>query len=219
MSWRVCAIRVFPASTITSPSITVPIWCSTTSTARILKLSSIGLQACFVPRMSSTGCCNSAISSSTCTHNQQPIVFRDLKPNNIILTPEGEIVLIDFGIAKRLQQTGAMDTTVGTQGYASPEMYEGRAERRSDIFALGAMMHYLLTKQDPRLRAPFSFHEHPIRHYNPAVSAELDAVVMKCVQQPIDKRYQSIAELRAALEPSIGIAPPVRGRRAATGGS
>ena len=61
-------------------------------------------------------------------------------------------------------------------------MYEGRAERRSDIFALGAMMHHLLTKQDPRLRAPFTFHQHPIRHYNAAVSPELDAVVMKCVE-------------------------------------
>ena len=53
-------------------------------------------------------------------HTQpQPIVFRDLKPNNIILTPEGHIVLIDFGIAKLLQQTGAIDTNVGTQGYAA----------------------------------------------------------------------------------------------------
>jgi outer membrane protein assembly factor BamB/tRNA A-37 threonylcarbamoyl transferase component Bud32 len=138
-------------------------------------------------------------------HTQpQPIVFRDLKPNNIILTPEGDIVLIDFGIAKLLQQTGAIDTNVGTIGYAAPEMYEGRAERRSDIFALGAMMHHLLTKQDPRLRSPFSFHQHPIRHYNPAVTPDLDAVVMKCVQQPIDKRFQSISELRAALEAAIG---------------
>jgi eukaryotic-like serine/threonine-protein kinase len=133
-----------------------------------------------------------------------PIIFRDLKPNNIILTPDGHVVLIDFGIAKLLQQTGAIDTNVGTQGYAAQEMYEGRAEPRSDIFALGAMMHHLLSKTDPRTRAPFTFHQHPIRHYNPAVSAELESVVMKCVEQQIDKRYQSIYQLRQALEEAIG---------------
>ena len=139
----------------------------------------------------------------------QPIVFRDLKPNNIILKPEGTIVLIDFGIAKLLQQTGAIDTNVGTQGYAANEMYEGRAERRSDIFALGAMMHHLLTKQDPRTRAPFTFHQHPIRHYNPAVSSQLDAVVMKCVEQEKERRFQSITELRDALGEAMGYGPHI----------
>src|SRR5215469_4546042 len=133
-----------------------------------------------------------------------PIVFRDLKPNNIILTPDGNIVLIDFGIAKLLQQTGAIDTNVGTQGYAPQEMYEGRAEPRSDIFALGAMMHHLLTKTDPRTRAPFTFHQHPIRHYNPAVSPELDAVVMQCVEQEKERRFQSVFQVRQALEEAIG---------------
>ncbi|MGO8951473.1 MAG: PQQ-binding-like beta-propeller repeat protein [Ktedonobacterales bacterium] len=137
-------------------------------------------------------------------HTQsEPIVFRDLKPNNVILSPDGSIVLIDFGIAKLLQATGAIDTNVGTQGYAAPEMYEGRAETRSDIFALGSMMHHLLTKTDPRTRAPFTFHQHPIRSYNPAVSVELENVVMRCVEQQIDKRYQSIEELSRALEAAM----------------
>jgi hypothetical protein len=78
-----------------------------------------------------------------------------------------------------------------------------RAEQRSDIFALGATMHHLFTKQDPRLRAPFTFHQHPILQYNPAVSPELDAVVMTCLQQAIGKRFQSISELRPALEAAI----------------
>ena len=79
------------------------------------------------------------------------IIFRDVGLNNIVLTPEGEIILIDVGIAKRLQKAAAMDAhPLGASSYASPEMYEGRAERRSDIFALGATMHHLLTKQDPR---------------------------------------------------------------------
>jgi serine/threonine protein kinase len=134
-----------------------------------------------------------------------PIIFRDLKPNNIILTPDGSIVLIDFGIAKLLQHTGAIDTNLGTQRYAPQEMYEGRAEPRSDIFALGAMMHHLLSNTDPRTRAPFTFHQHPIRHYNPTVSAELDAVVMKCVEPQIEKRYQSVHQLRQALEEAVGV--------------
>jgi eukaryotic-like serine/threonine-protein kinase len=136
-----------------------------------------------------------------------PIIFRDLKPNNIILTPDGYIILIDFGIAKLLQATGAIDTNVGTQGYAAREMYEGRAEPRSDIFALGAMMHHLLTKTDPRTRAPFTFHQHQIRQYNPQVSAELEKVVMKCVEPEIDDRYQSVYQLRQALEEAIGRSP------------
>ena len=136
-----------------------------------------------------------------------PVVFRDLKPNNIILTPDGHIVLIDFGIAKLLQQTGAIDTNVGTQGYAAHEMYEGRAEPRSDIFALGAMMHHLLTRTDPRTRAPFTFHQYPIRQYNPAVSAELEAVVMKCVEPQIEKRYPTVRQLSQALEAVAGYGP------------
>jgi eukaryotic-like serine/threonine-protein kinase len=132
------------------------------------------------------------------------IIFRDVGLNNIILTPDGEIVLIDIGIAKRIQRAAALDAYPrGMQGYASPEMYEGRAERRSDIFALGAMMHHLLTKQNPCLRAPFTFHQHPIRHYNAAVPPALEAVVMKCVEQHTEKRYQSMKELRPALGAAI----------------
>ena len=131
------------------------------------------------------------------TQPEPIIVLRNLKAGNVMLTPEGEIILLDIGIAKRIQNVGVFDLNVGTQGYASPEMYEGPAETRSDVFMIGTLMHHLLTKQDPRLRAPFSFSEHPIRQYNPAVSSEFDAVVMKCVQKQIEKRYQSIAELRA----------------------
>lgn len=142
-------------------------------------------------------------------HSQNPpVIFRDLKPSNVILTPEGRIVLIDFGIAK-VFQTDDYQTNVGTQGYAAPEQYERKAEIRSDIYALGAMMHHLLTKSDPRFQAPFSFHERPPRAFNPAITPALEAVVVRCLQHDKEKRYQNVLELRQAIEQAIGIGPSV----------
>ena len=132
-----------------------------------------------------------------------PIIFRDLKPSNVILTPKRRIVLIDFGIAK-VFQADEPHTNVGTQGYAAPEQYERRAEIRSDIFALGAMMHHLLTKSDPRFQAPFTFADRMPSVLNPAVTPEIEAVIMKCLERDVDKRYQNIFELRRALEEAIG---------------
>jgi eukaryotic-like serine/threonine-protein kinase len=90
--------------------------------------------------------------------HKPPIIFRDLKPSNVILTPDQRIILIDFGIAT-VFTTDEKQTNVGTQGYAAREQYTGEAEIRSDVYALGGMMHHLLTKSDPRLQPPFSFHE------------------------------------------------------------
>lgn len=137
-------------------------------------------------------------------HTQTPpIIFRDLKPSNVILTPDRRIVLIDFGIAKVFQDEGP-HTNVGTQGYAAPEQYERRAEIRSDIYALGAMMHHLLTKSDPRYQAPFTFADRMPSALNPAVSPEIEAVIMKCLEREVEKRYQNIFELRRALEAASG---------------
>lgn len=137
-------------------------------------------------------------------HTQTPpIIFRDLKPSNVILTPHHRIVLIDFGIAK-VFQADEPHTNVGTHGYAAPEMYERKAETRSDIYSLGAMMHHLLTRADPRFQAPFSFSERMPSALNPAVSPELEAVIMRCLEKDLDKRYQTIFELRRALEEVIG---------------
>jgi outer membrane protein assembly factor BamB/predicted Ser/Thr protein kinase len=133
-------------------------------------------------------------------HSQTPpVIFRDLKPSNVILTPDGRIVLIDFGIAKTFAPE-TPGTNVGTPGYAAPEQYRGMAEVRSDVYSIGAMMHHLLTGQDPRHLTPFSFAERPIRRYNPAVPPELDALVMRCLQYDAEDRYQSIFELRDALD-------------------
>ncbi|HQE99261.1 MAG TPA: serine/threonine-protein kinase, partial [Anaerolineae bacterium] len=114
-------------------------------------------------------------------HQPRPIIFRDLKPSNIMLDEHERIRLVDFGIAK-LFQSGARGTMVGTEGYSPPEQYRGIAEPRGDIYALGATLHHLLSKQDPRLEPPFSFHERPIFKTNPTVSRELIEVLDKALE-------------------------------------
>lgn len=134
-------------------------------------------------------------------HEQKPdpIIFRDLKPSNIMLRTSGQVVLIDFGIARTIQgrQRGTM---IGTEGYAPPEQYRGIADARGDIYAFGATLHHLATNCDPRLETPFTFHERPIRSLNDAISEELSAVIMKMVAYNPGDRYQSIVDLRADLE-------------------
>ncbi len=131
------------------------------------------------------------------TH-QPPVIFRDLKPANAMLTPEGQIVLVDFGIAKQFH-TGQKGTMIGTEGYAPPEQYRGEATPQVDIYALGATLHHLLTRRDPRLEPPFSFHERPIREINPAVSPALEAVVMRALAYEPERRFQSALEMKEAL--------------------
>jgi outer membrane protein assembly factor BamB/tRNA A-37 threonylcarbamoyl transferase component Bud32 len=135
-----------------------------------------------------------------------PVIFRDLKPSNIMLNQHGRIVVIDFGIAKRFQ-AGQRGTMIGTAGYPPPEQYRGDAEPRGDIYALGATMHHLLTKRDPRLEPPFSFHEHPIRSLNPNVSEELDKIVMKALEYDIEKRFATAREFKEALDAQLAPRP------------
>jgi outer membrane protein assembly factor BamB len=132
-------------------------------------------------------------------HQPKPIVFRDLNPRNIMLNQHGRIVVVDFGIAKVFER-GRRGTIIGTQGYPPPEQYRGVNEPRGDIYALGATMHHLLTKRDPRLEPPFTFHEYPIRSLNPKVSEQLDVVVTKALEYDIEKRFETADEFRQALE-------------------
>jgi serine/threonine protein kinase len=134
--------------------------------------------------------------------HKPPIIFRDLKPSNVILTPDQRIILIDFGIATVLT-ADEMQTKVGTRGYAALEQYTGEAEIRSDVYALGGMMHHLLTKSDPRLQPPFSFHARPPSRLNPAVTPELERVIMRCLEDDPDKRYQIVSDLREALDDAL----------------
>ncbi len=132
-------------------------------------------------------------------HSQDPpIVFRDMKPSNIMLRPPNHIVLIDFGIA-RVFEAGQKGTMIGTEGYSPPEQYRGTANPQGDIYALGATLHHLLTKRDPRLEPPFTFHEELPRMLNPSVSPELESVIMTALEYEPEKRYASAERMKAAL--------------------
>lgn len=131
-------------------------------------------------------------------HQPEPVIFRDIKPSNIMVNQHNHIVLIDFGIAKRFQ-SGEKGTMIGTEGYSPPEQYRGEANVLADIYALGATLHHLLSRRDPRLEAPFSFGERPLREINPAVSIELEAVINTALQYNPEDRFQSAAEMKEAL--------------------
>ena len=131
-------------------------------------------------------------------HSPQPIVFRDMKPSNVMLDHHGHIRLVDFGIAKGFQ-AGQKGTMIGTEGYSPPEQYRGEAGPGGDVYSLGATLHHLLTKQDPRLEPPFSFTERPIRKANPDVSLELEALVMTALAYSPADRFPSAQAVKDAL--------------------
>jgi serine/threonine protein kinase len=132
------------------------------------------------------------------THKPEPIVFRDMKPANVVITPDKNIVLVDFGIAKPFQ-TGQRGTMIGTEGYSPPEQYRGEATPLVDIYALGATLHHILTRKDPRIEAPFTFPERPISKFNPDVSLELETVINTALQYNPTDRFPSAAAMKEAL--------------------
>ena len=132
-------------------------------------------------------------------HGQNPpIIFRDLKPSNIMIRPPNHIVLIDFGIA-RVFRSGQKGTMIGTEGYSPPEQYRGIASTAGDLYALGATLHHLLTGRDPRRHPPFTFHEALPRSLNPNIPEALENVIMKALAYEATERYPSAEAMRAAL--------------------
>jgi serine/threonine protein kinase len=131
-------------------------------------------------------------------HQPNPIIFRDIKPSNIMIDQHEHIRLIDFGIARHFQP-GEKGTMIGTEGYSPPEQYRGEASPTGDVYALGATMHHLLTKRDPRVEAPFSFQERPIRTINPRVSPELEQTIDLALAYDPKDRFQSAMLMKEAL--------------------
>jgi streptogramin lyase/tRNA A-37 threonylcarbamoyl transferase component Bud32 len=146
----------------------------------------------------------------------EPVIFRDLKPANILLrASDGALVVVDFGIA-RPYQADLVGTVVGTPGYAPPEQYQGLATPQSDVYALGATLHRLLTGYDPEHEAPFTFP--PVRSLNPAVSLPFAAAIERATALDPRDRYESAAEMNAALG-RVRLRPFVSGGAARASGA
>ena len=132
------------------------------------------------------------------SHMPEPIIFRDMKPSNVMVNTHDHIVLVDFGIAKHFQ-AGQKGTMIGTEGYSPPEQYRGEASPLADIYALGATIHHILTRRDPRLEPPFSFSERPICQINQNISPILETVVNTALKYNVEDRYQSAKDMKDAL--------------------
>ncbi len=129
-----------------------------------------------------------------------PIIYRDMKPANLMLKPDGTITLIDFGTAREFKHQNLADTTcLGTQGYAAPEQFGGigQTDARTDIYCLGTTLYHLVTGHNPS-EPPYEMY--PIGYWNSSLSEGLEKIIEKCTQRNPDDRYQSCAELLYALE-------------------
>lgn len=132
------------------------------------------------------------------TQKPSPIVFRDMKPSNVMIDSNGRVKLIDFGIAKAFVR-GVKHTMIGTEGYSAPEQYRGNMTPQSDIYSLGATLHHILTRKDPRLETPFTFHERPIPDFNSTVPAWFVRIIEKALNGKVEERFATCGEMRQAI--------------------
>ena len=136
-------------------------------------------------------------------HSREPaIIYRDMKPANVMLKPSGDITLIDFGTAREFKNRAMVEDTtcLGTRGYAAPEQFGGRGQTdpRTDIYCLGATMYHLITGHSPA-EPPYEIK--PLSYWDPSFyGSGIEHVISKCCQQDPNQRYQSCAELMYDLE-------------------
>lgn len=129
-------------------------------------------------------------------HTRTPaIIYRDMKPSNVMLRPDGKIKVIDFGIAREYKENNYSDTiSLGTKGYAAPEQFggKGQTDARTDVYCLGVTLYHLVTGKSP-CEEPYELY--PIRKWNSSLSKGLEKIILKCTRPDPNDRYQSCAEM------------------------
>ena len=142
-------------------------------------------------------------------HDQSPpIIFRDLKPDNIMVTDTNHIKLIDFGIVRFFKPGKAKDTmALGTPGYAAPEQFNGQTTVQSDVYSLGVTLFYLLTNKEPQNFPLFELP--PVRQLNPTISADMESLVIQATAPQAEERLPHMRAMAASL--------PGQGRMAGLG--
>ncbi len=131
----------------------------------------------------------------------KPIVFRDLKPVNVMVTPRGQVYLIDFGIARIFKPEQLWDTiSMGTPGFSPPEQFRNHTTPRSDLYSLGATLYYCLSGFDPRNNTPNLFSFRPVRTYNQSVPPELDKLIQQLVATEDTRRPVDAAQVMQTLQ-------------------
>lgn len=134
-------------------------------------------------------------------HNcEPPIIYRDMKPANVMLRPDGSVKLIDFGIAREYKRSKTADTeSLGTRGYAAPEQFggKGQTDARTDIYSFGVTLYHLVTGKNP-CEPPYELY--PIKQINPDFYDGLQYLIQKCTQMNPEDRFQSCDEIRYVLD-------------------
>ncbi|MEW6659746.1 MAG: protein kinase [Thermodesulfobacteriota bacterium] len=139
-------------------------------------------------------------------HRHQ-VMHRDIKPNNIIIQPDGVLKLLDFGAAKILKDKDISATVVGSRPFMAPEQIMGESERRSDIWAIGVLMYLLYTGELPfyseveKLLIDMILEQEPLppREENPEIPPALEAIILKCLKKKVEERYPQALALRDDL--------------------
>jgi serine/threonine protein kinase len=131
----------------------------------------------------------------------QPIIIRDIKPNNMIIARDGAVKLIDFSIAKHFESSSVRDTEyLGTRGFAAMEQYGTRThdkcDKQTDVFGIGATLYYLFTQQDLG-KPPYNFES--FEHYRADLSDSLEKILKKACQLKKEDRFPSVSDMRGAL--------------------